>query len=67
MAKISLISKYIPPITVPPLRQRKEDIPLMVQAFIERYSGNLGKQISSIQKDNDGREDIGRDGAKPNS
>ncbi|MGD0280719.1 MAG: sigma 54-interacting transcriptional regulator, partial [Smithella sp.] len=26
------------PITVPPLRQRKDDIPLMVQAFTERYS-----------------------------
>jgi transcriptional regulator with GAF, ATPase, and Fis domain len=39
------------PITVPPLRQRKEDIPLMVQAFIERYSRKLGKQIKSIQKE----------------
>ncbi|MFH2119991.1 MAG: sigma-54 dependent transcriptional regulator, partial [Pseudomonadota bacterium] len=39
------------PITVPPLRQRKEDIPLMVQAFIERYSRKLGKQIPSIQKE----------------
>ena len=39
------------PITVPPLRQRKEDIPLMVQAFIERYSRKLGKQITSIQKE----------------
>ncbi len=39
------------PITVPPLRQRKEDIPLMVQAFIERYSRRLGKQITSIQKE----------------
>ena len=39
------------PITVPPLRQRKEDIPLMVQAFIERYSKKLGKQITSIQKE----------------
>jgi len=38
------------PITVPPLRQRAEDIPLMVQAFIERYSRKLGKQITSIQK-----------------
>jgi formate hydrogenlyase transcriptional activator len=39
------------PITVPPLRQRKEDIPLMVEAFIERYSRKLGKQITSIQKE----------------
>jgi len=39
------------PITVPPLRQRKEDIPLMVQAFIERYARNLGKQITSIHKE----------------
>ena len=30
------------PITVPPLRQRKEDIPLMVEAFIERYSRKMG-------------------------
>jgi formate hydrogenlyase transcriptional activator len=39
------------PITVPPLRQRKEDIPLLVQAFIEQYSRRLGKQITSIQKE----------------
>ena len=39
------------PITVPPLRQRKEDIPLLVQAFIEQYSRKLGKQITSIQKE----------------
>src|SRR5665647_1097152 len=39
------------PITVPPLRQRKEDIPLMVQAFIKRYSRKLGKQITSIKSE----------------
>ena len=39
------------PITVPPLRQRAEDIPLLVQAFIERYSRKLGKQITSIHKE----------------
>ena len=39
------------PITVPPLRQRKEDIPLMVQAFMERYSRKMGKQITKIQPD----------------
>jgi formate hydrogenlyase transcriptional activator len=39
------------PITVPPLRQRKDDIPLMVQAFVERYSRKLGKRITTISKD----------------
>src|SRR4030066_822026 len=39
------------PITVPPLRQRKEDIPLMVQVFIERYSRKLRKEITSIQQE----------------
>jgi len=39
------------PITVPPLRQRTEDIPLIVQTFMERYCKKLGKQITSIQKE----------------
>ena len=39
------------PITVPPLRLRKDDIPLMVQAFMERYSRKLGKQITTISKE----------------
>jgi formate hydrogenlyase transcriptional activator len=38
------------PITVPPLRQRKEDIPLLVHAFIERYARKMGKKITSVQK-----------------
>jgi transcriptional regulator with GAF, ATPase, and Fis domain len=39
------------PITVPPLRQRKEDIPLLVQSFIEPYTRKLGKQITSLPKE----------------
>jgi len=39
------------PITVPPLRLRKDDIPLMVQIFMERYSKKMGKQITNIPKE----------------
>ncbi len=39
------------PITVLPLRQRQEDIPLLVQTFVERYSKNLGKKITTISKE----------------
>jgi transcriptional regulator with GAF, ATPase, and Fis domain len=38
-------------ITVPPLRQRQTDIPLLVQDFIERFARKLGKQITSIHKE----------------
>ena len=39
------------PITVPPLRHRQADIPLLVNSFIERYARRLGKQITSIHKE----------------
>jgi transcriptional regulator with GAF, ATPase, and Fis domain len=38
------------PITVPPLRQRQEDIPLMVENFVARYAEKMGKKITSIPK-----------------
>jgi formate hydrogenlyase transcriptional activator len=38
------------PIDVPPLRRRKEDIPMLVEYFVKRYAGKAGKQIHKIDK-----------------
>jgi formate hydrogenlyase transcriptional activator len=38
------------PIHVPPLRNRKEDIPVLVEYFVKRYAEKAGKQISKIDK-----------------
>ena len=36
------------PIEVPPLRKRREDIPMLVEYFVKRYAEKAGKQISKI-------------------
>ena len=38
------------PIEVPPLRERKEDIPILVEYFIHRYASKLGKKIRSASR-----------------
>jgi PAS domain S-box-containing protein len=38
------------PIQVPSLRERKEDIRLLVEYFVDRFSSNMGKKISRIDK-----------------
>ncbi len=36
------------PIHIPPLRERKEDIPLLANHFIRKYSAELDKEVRSI-------------------
>jgi formate hydrogenlyase transcriptional activator len=38
------------PIEVPPLRERRDDIRLLVDYFIDRYASKSGKQIRQIEK-----------------
>jgi formate hydrogenlyase transcriptional activator len=38
------------PITVPPLRERREDVPLLVWAFVEEFSKAMGKPIEAVAK-----------------
>lgn len=39
------------PIRIPPLRDRKEDIPLIARYFVEKFSRRMGKRIKSIAYD----------------
>ena len=36
------------PIISPPLRERKEDIPLLVRHFLQKYEGKMGKKITNV-------------------
>ncbi|MBI5204075.1 MAG: sigma-54-dependent Fis family transcriptional regulator [Nitrospirae bacterium] len=39
------------PIEIPPLRERKEDIPLLIRHFIRKFSLKMARKISGINKD----------------
>jgi PAS domain S-box-containing protein len=41
---------HVFPIEMPPLRDRKEDIPLLVEYFIDRYARKAGKHFRSVEK-----------------
>ncbi len=38
------------PITIPPLRARKEDIPLLIKFFLERFCKQQGKAIQGVSR-----------------
>jgi len=38
------------PVEVPPLRQHPEDIPLLVQHFLRKFCGNMGKEIKRVSE-----------------
>src|SRR5262249_26590029 len=39
------------PITTPPLRERRDDIPILTDHFARRFARNFGKQITAVSPD----------------
>jgi len=38
------------PLTIPPLRDRKKDIPVLTRYFLEKYNKKIGKEVTQISK-----------------
>jgi transcriptional regulator with GAF, ATPase, and Fis domain len=39
------------PITIPPLRQRRDDIPFLVDHFLKKFCRKLGREITTIPRE----------------
>lgn len=39
------------PITIPPLRQRKDDIPLLIRYFVAKYNKKIGRKIETVSNE----------------
>ena len=42
---------HVVPIVVPPLRQRVEDIPMLVEYFTDKHAARSGKSIDTVEED----------------